>query len=65
MKTVSCPAFIEFGDDFGDNVTTFRCGLEDGHAGPHEERGKLEIDGLEYVVRWNAVAGSAAGEAEA
>jgi hypothetical protein len=34
-----CPATIEFGDDLGHNVTTFRCRLGAGHAGPHGEKG--------------------------
>ena len=37
-----CKSIIEFGDDFGDNVTTFHCQLEKGHPGMHRE------DGLQY-----------------
>jgi hypothetical protein len=47
-------ATIEFGDDFGDNVTTFHCHLGAGHAGPHEEKGNLgwgEVD-MPYTLTW-------------
>jgi len=36
-----CRSFIEFGDDFGDNSTTFHCQLPPGHDGPHLETGSL------------------------
>jgi hypothetical protein len=32
-----CNARLEVGDDYGDNVSTFRCSLEPGHEGPHKE----------------------------
>ena len=37
----SCPATIQFGDDFGDNYATFYCSLEAGHEGEHEESGDM------------------------
>jgi len=34
-----CESTIVFGDDYGDNHTTFKCQLEKGHAGKHAESG--------------------------
>lgn len=45
-----CNAIIEFGDDFGDNSTTFHCELEKGHVGNHQENGNLF--GKRYRVEW-------------
>lgn len=45
-----CKATIEFGDDFGDNITTFHCRLEKGHTGSHCETGHQQ-QGL-YVLSW-------------
>jgi hypothetical protein len=49
-----CGATIEFGDDFGDNVTTFRCRLEAGHPGPHEEKGNMGWGAvpMPYTLTW-------------
>lgn len=33
-----CDASIKIGDDYGDNETTFRCQLKNGHKGPHQEK---------------------------
>ena len=53
MKTAKekCNSNIEFGDDFGDNSTTFHCQLEKGHQGKHKEQGNL-YDQQEYVLEW-------------
>ncbi len=32
-----CKAILILGDDYGDNDTTIRCQLPEGHAGPHQE----------------------------
>ena len=32
---------MEFGDDFGDNTTTFHCQLSKGHKDEHMEEGIL------------------------
>jgi|GEM_PF-2948545 len=45
-----CGATIEFGDDFGDNVTTFHCYLLKEHKGPHMEVGVLY--GKKYILFW-------------
>ena len=39
---IKCDETIQFGDDFGDNETTFHCQLEKGHKGLHKE------DGIQY-----------------
>jgi hypothetical protein len=46
-----CKAFMEFGDDHGDNTTTFHCELEEGHEGLHTETGKM-YDKFPYTVSW-------------
>jgi hypothetical protein len=46
-----CRSFIEFGDDFGDNTTTFHCQLSPKHQGQHLEKGLLY--GREFEVRWH------------
>jgi len=45
-----CNAEIVFGDDFGDNSCTFRCGLPKGHLGSHREEGGAE--GKDYILEW-------------
>ncbi|MDD2246416.1 MAG: hypothetical protein PHC39_04975 [Proteiniphilum sp.] len=47
-----CQAIIEFGDDYGDNTTTFHCQLEKGHLGPHVERGKIGCKDIPYTLKW-------------
>jgi hypothetical protein len=37
-----CNAIIKFGDDYGDNETTFHCQLKKGHKGSHQESGDQE-----------------------
>lgn len=32
-----CNAWLEIGDDYGDNEATMRCQREAGHEGPHRE----------------------------
>jgi len=46
-----CQAKMIFGDDFGDNQCTFHCQLEEGHMGPHQEKGKLYGE-YPFVVTW-------------
>jgi len=45
-----CKSTIEFGDDFGDNTTTFHCQLERGHDGDHIEKG--DMYGVPYEIKW-------------
>ena len=45
-----CDATIEFGDDYGDNSTTFHCKLPYGHNGEHEEIG--DMYGKRYKLKW-------------
>lgn len=49
-----CNATIEFGDDYGDNCTTFRCNLKKGHKGKHQEKGDMGWDDTTqpYTVEW-------------
>ena len=49
-----CKAMIIFGDDAGDNDTTFHCQLEDGHEGLHQETGDMGYGGIEmpYTLIW-------------
>lgn len=49
-----CEATIEFGDDQGDNYTTFHCQLEDGHDGEHKEIGDMGYGGknIPYTLTW-------------
>ncbi len=50
MENQICNATIVFGDDFGDNPTTFHCDLPCGHHGEHEENG--EMYGKNYKLKW-------------
>ena len=45
-----CKSKIEFGDDFGDNSTTFHCQLKEGHKGKHQEKALLYKD--KYTLVW-------------
>jgi len=45
-----CYGVIKFGDDFGDNTTTFHCDLPEGHVGKHIERG--DMFGQVYKLQW-------------
>ena len=45
-----CNATLEIGDDYGDNVCTMQCSLDNGHEGDHEE--KFEHLGEMVVVTW-------------
>ena len=52
-----CKSIIVFGDDFGDNHTTFHCSLNVGHSGFHQEKGDMSYkkDGgfsLPYTLKW-------------
>ena len=46
-----CEATIDFGDNYGDNVSTFTCQLEKGHVGLHSESGDM-YDQNKYSVAW-------------
>ncbi len=52
---VKCDATIEFGDDYGDNHSTFHCQLEQGHEGPHQEKGDMgwEKYKMPYTLTWD------------
>lgn len=51
---MKCKATIDFGDNFGDNTTTFHCGLDEGHSGMHEEKGDMgsEVYKMPYTLQW-------------
>ncbi|MFA5132610.1 MAG: hypothetical protein WC444_04810 [Candidatus Paceibacterota bacterium] len=52
---MKCSATLRLGDDYGDNTSTFRCQLEEGHQGPHQEVFKhTGVSGKEgkVVVTW-------------
>ncbi|MBE3128793.1 MAG: hypothetical protein IMZ60_03840 [Actinobacteria bacterium] len=51
---VNCKATIEFGDDFGDNETTFHCKLLEGHKGKHQEKGNM-YDKQVYNLEWEEI----------
>lgn len=46
-----CNARLYLGDDYGDNVCTFRCQLHPGHSGPHQEA--PERGGGKVSVTWD------------
>jgi len=46
-----CKAKVVFGDDQGDNETTFHCQLEENHVGKHEEAG--DLCGQKYKLWWD------------
>jgi len=60
-----CPATIQFRDDCGDNMTTFRCQLPIGHDGPHLEESDMAMCpgtySIPYSLTWS---GSEAEEDE-
>lgn len=45
-----CNAQLHIGDDFGDNHTTIRCGLESDHKEPHKE--VFERRGRPVEITW-------------
>lgn len=51
---MKCEATIEFGDVFGDNHSAFHCQLEQGHKGPHQEKGDIgsEQYKMPYTLTW-------------
>ncbi len=49
-ESSTCDEPIAFGDDYGDNETTFHCQLPEGHPGDHEESG--DMYGTPYVLKW-------------
>ena len=57
--TERCKATIKFGDDFGDNDTTFHCQLEEGHSGKHKEVGDMGYppEKRPYVLEWEGDCG--------
>lgn len=46
-----CKSTIVFGDDEGDNETTFHCQLELGHCEPCQEKGVMY--GQFYLLVWS------------
>jgi phage FluMu protein Com len=50
-KCKACKAIIEFGDDYGDNHSTFHCQLEAGHEGRHSEKGVMR-ENMPYTLTW-------------
>lgn len=46
-----CDSKIEFGDDYGDNGTTFHCQLEKGHKEKHKEEGNI-YGRQRYILEW-------------
>jgi hypothetical protein len=46
-----CNAIIMFGDDYGDNESTFHCELEAGHDGKHSETGVVR-EKMSYTLTW-------------
>jgi len=44
-----CPETLEIGDDYGDNVATMHCQLEEGHEGRHQE---TFFDG-HAIIQWD------------
>ena len=59
-KMKKCKSTIEFGDDFGDNSTTFHCQLESGHNGDHVEKG--DMYGVPYELKWKNKVKISSGE---
>lgn len=51
MDKQTCNAIIEFGDDYGDNTTTFHCNLPWGHKWQHQETG-ISPMGQVYKLTW-------------
>jgi len=49
-----CKAKIRFGDDYGDNCSTFHCQLEEGHTDEHIEKGNMgdEEQRIPYILSW-------------
>lgn len=58
--TEFCKNTMEFGDDQGDNETTFTCHLEAGHIGPCVESG--ELYGESYCLSWTPQKGIKEGK---
>lgn len=52
---MKCTATIKFGDDYGDNSSTFHCQLEEGHEGQHQEIGDMgwEKYKMPYNLMWD------------
>lgn len=49
-----CSAKIQFGDDYGDNHSTFHCQLKSGHEGKHKESGDMGFKDVHvpYTLEW-------------
>lgn len=47
-----CNARLIIGDDYGDNSSTFRCQLEPGHEGMHEESFVRSRTGGKVSIHW-------------
>lgn len=50
----NCKAIIQFGDDYGDNCSTFYCQLEEEHKGKHRESGDMGggEKPIPYFLEW-------------
>ena len=50
-----CKATIAFGDDYGDNSSTFYCQLEKGHEGEHRETSDMGTSSysIPYTLIWS------------
>lgn len=62
-ETKQCIAVIKFGDDFGDNESTFHCQLNEGHAGLHMEESSM-YGKYPYKLEWKGDMGVADREEE-
>ena len=49
-KDGRCHSFVRFGDDYGDNSSSFHCELPENHDGKHQESGSQY--GKDYVLQW-------------
>ena len=52
MSAERCGATLEFGDDYGDNSSTFRCQLPEDHEGRHVEAGNM-YGKCPYRLEWD------------
>lgn len=61
-----CKTIIKFGDDYGDNCSTFHCQLEEGHTGKHREVGDMGYgkEPIPYILEWEGCSKKIVLEAE-
>ena len=61
-----CQAVIRFGDDYGDNCSTFHCQREAGHEGKHREVGDMGygVSPIPYTLEWDGDSGPEDSEEE-